>query len=422
MALGPILIFDKSTLQGLNPDEAMWLDNFFMTNITPLFFVETLADLEKEVRSGRTPEQVVGNLAYKTPDMQSRANVHQATLLAGELTGAAEVEVRYGRPIISGGQPVALEGKTGIVFQTAPEEEALARWQRGEFLEIERLIAKAWRRALSNIDFQEIYRRFRERFIDKDKPKTLHEVKLLSDAVIDGPDPENIFRFGLSLLGVPKDSQEQVITRWQVGGRRPIREFAPYFTHIFSVDLFFYLAIAADLIARTKRTNKVDFAYLYYLPFCMVFASSDNLHSAVVPHFLRADQSFIKGTDLKADLAKLDQYYSALPPETKRRGVFHFAKYPPSDSSFLVTQLWDKHCPLWRKHDAVTQKPVERDEEERIVREINRLDKMSAPVEPATPIASDDADYILIKRQVLLTKGKWRRFPPEVEKTGDNEP
>ena len=60
---GPSLIFDKSVLQALNPDEAMWLDNFYITNITPLFFVETLADLEKEVQAGRTPEQVVGNLA-----------------------------------------------------------------------------------------------------------------------------------------------------------------------------------------------------------------------------------------------------------------------------------------------------------------------------------------------------------------------
>jgi hypothetical protein len=63
--MGPILIFDKSTLESLNPDEAMWLDVFFNSNITPLFFVETLADLEKAVHGGRTPEDVVGNLAYK---------------------------------------------------------------------------------------------------------------------------------------------------------------------------------------------------------------------------------------------------------------------------------------------------------------------------------------------------------------------
>jgi len=43
----------------------MWLDHFFICNITPMFFVEVLADLEKEPKRGRTPEQVVGNLAYK---------------------------------------------------------------------------------------------------------------------------------------------------------------------------------------------------------------------------------------------------------------------------------------------------------------------------------------------------------------------
>jgi hypothetical protein len=29
MSLGPILIFDKSTLQSLNVDEAVWPDHFF---------------------------------------------------------------------------------------------------------------------------------------------------------------------------------------------------------------------------------------------------------------------------------------------------------------------------------------------------------------------------------------------------------
>jgi hypothetical protein len=59
MGQGPTLTFDKSFLQSINPDEAMWLDNFFACNITPLFFIETLADIEKEVHKGRTPEQIV---------------------------------------------------------------------------------------------------------------------------------------------------------------------------------------------------------------------------------------------------------------------------------------------------------------------------------------------------------------------------
>jgi hypothetical protein len=49
--VGPSIIFDKSALQSLSVDESVWLDRFFMGNITPLFYVETLADLEKKVRA-----------------------------------------------------------------------------------------------------------------------------------------------------------------------------------------------------------------------------------------------------------------------------------------------------------------------------------------------------------------------------------
>jgi hypothetical protein len=37
MPQGPILIFDKSSLESLNLDEAVLLDNFYTSNITPLF-------------------------------------------------------------------------------------------------------------------------------------------------------------------------------------------------------------------------------------------------------------------------------------------------------------------------------------------------------------------------------------------------
>lgn len=66
MSLGPITIFDKSILQGLSLDEAVLFGQFYRCNLTPLFFVETLVDLEKrrrKVREGQTPEQAVGTIA-----------------------------------------------------------------------------------------------------------------------------------------------------------------------------------------------------------------------------------------------------------------------------------------------------------------------------------------------------------------------
>ncbi len=65
--MGPITLFDKSFLQSLSLDESVWFDHFFPTNLCPLFYVETLADLDKAVRSGRTPEQEVGIIASVHP-------------------------------------------------------------------------------------------------------------------------------------------------------------------------------------------------------------------------------------------------------------------------------------------------------------------------------------------------------------------
>lgn len=422
MPAGPILIFDKSTLQSLNQDEAMWLDHFFLTNITPLFFIETLADLEKQVRTGRTPEEVVGNLAYKTPDMQSRPNVHHMTLIAAELSGIQEIEMSLGKPIISGGKVMTLEGKTGVIYQQSPEEEAFGRWQRGEFLEVERLSAKAWRQTLSNFDCDEICEGLKPWFATfaSTKPKTLRDVKRVVDAVVDEGDQQSVLQTGLSLLGFLPEVEKKVLARWQSAHKPPIRHFAPYFIHVFSVDLLFYLAIVANLISRSRKSNRADFAYLYYLPFCMVFTSSDNLHADIVPLFLRENQSFVKGADLKADLSRLDQHYSALPEGIRNRGAFEFAKYPPTESRFLVTQLWDKHLRLWRKYQAESLGPVDKNAEKRVVDEINRLKRESVPVDSATRLGPEDTQYMLIQRKVFLTKGKWRRFSPEAEKAASD--
>lgn len=103
LSVGPILIFDKSALQALSVDESVWLDQFFLSNITPLFYVETLADLEKEVRKGHTPEGVVGLIAAKAPT-GAAPNVHHQTLILHELAGGPPLGMDT-RPVVSGGSP-----------------------------------------------------------------------------------------------------------------------------------------------------------------------------------------------------------------------------------------------------------------------------------------------------------------------------
>lgn len=416
---GPSLIFDKSVLQALNPDEAMWLDNFYITNITPLFFIETLADLEKKVQAGRTPEEVVGNLSYKTPDMGC-VNTHHENLLYGELTGQDKVEM-LGRPIISGGQAIKLGEETGIVFREPPEVEAFQRWQKHQFLEIERTIARKWREGLKSDIPEQIYRIFQRFFITFGKPKSLDELKMQADRIIDSPNKKGSLTFGLSIIGVLPEAQKEILQRWKNSGSKPIREFAPYFTHVLSVDLFFYLGVAANLFSnfRHPQTHKVDIAYLYYLPFCKIFVSNDKIHIGISSFFLRPDQSFVNGNDLKTDLAKLDQHYSAYPEDVRNRGVVSFAFIPPDDTSFLVTRMWDKYmASTWRnmksrKFDGTDK--IDPEKEKAIIEKITRFVKEGKPIKRSVLGDSDEVHSMTLKHMVSARKGKWRRFPPEIE-------
>src|SRR5215831_2845057 len=88
MAQGPILIFDKSTIQTLTVDESVLLDNFYVSNIIPVFFAECLADLERDMgRMKGTAESLVGALATRTSDSQACDNVFRMPVLEGELMG-----------------------------------------------------------------------------------------------------------------------------------------------------------------------------------------------------------------------------------------------------------------------------------------------------------------------------------------------
>jgi hypothetical protein len=152
MAQGPYLIFDESSLERLNFDEAVMLDNFYSTVITPIFFVDCLADLEKGVRSNSTPQQLVGSLADRTPEYECSVTVHHLDLLRSELTSQFNLIRVRGGPFVAGGKSVQLGDRKGMIFQQTKEQEAMQRWTAREFLAAERGIAKWWRRSLTSID------------------------------------------------------------------------------------------------------------------------------------------------------------------------------------------------------------------------------------------------------------------------------
>jgi hypothetical protein len=127
MAQGPNLIFDKSTIQTLTVDELVLLDNFYRSNIIPVFFAECLADLERDMgRMKGTPESLVGAIAARTPDSQSCGNVFHMRILEGELTGQFNLSQFQFPPVRDRGQPVKTGDSKGLLFHASEEEDPIA--------------------------------------------------------------------------------------------------------------------------------------------------------------------------------------------------------------------------------------------------------------------------------------------------------
>jgi hypothetical protein len=75
-----------------------------------------------------------------------------------------------------------------MIFQQNKEEEALDRWSRREFLDLERTVAKVWRKALSKIDLDADAKSVMAELGHWKTPKTLEEAKQITDTIIDNMD------------------------------------------------------------------------------------------------------------------------------------------------------------------------------------------------------------------------------------------
>jgi len=417
MAFGPLTIFDKSFLQSLNPYESVWFDNFFRTIITPLFFVETLADLEKEVSTGKTPQDIVGQLASKTPDMNSIPNVHHFNLVVSNLLGYP-VEM-HRRPIISGGTPKISERGYSLFFKGFPESDAFARWKKGEFLETERNFAKTWRVALANPGYETSIA-MASNTVPVGKHFTdLAQVKSFVDSFLSNTTIEHLYLL-FEIIDIPTKARTSILERWKSQGKPKLSTFAPYAYFVFSIDLFFYISAAHGHIAKERTSNKVDIAYLYYLPFAHILISNDNLHKRTAPLFMESDQMLLTGDELKPDLTRLDEYYDKLPQEVKDEGIIRFATYPPYDMETKISKLWDKYLPIWRKHDQEDRsgpKIVEQDPE--LLKRLDRVE--TAPRYTGRVVSSDEAESVTFSRTISTRKGKWRTVPKSVEDTANKD-
>ena len=415
--MGPITLFDKSFLQSLSVDESVWFDRFFYSAICPIFYVETLADLKKP-KLRRLPEQEVGIIADKFPEMHCAPTLHHQGLVIGDLLGN-HVPLT-GQIPRDPSRLVQSDRHKGVIFEESPEEEAFLRWQSREFHDLEREFASTWRANLESLDLKRIPDEFRKLEISGRNCKSLREAKSIADVLVNGTDKTlEALRFLFFVLDIPQEGRNLIMERWVASKFPPLSSFAPYAAYFLTVEIFFQISLEASQISSDRPSNRLDIAYLYYLPFCMVFVSSDRLHRKCAPLFLRKNQSFIWGPELKSALSVLDQHYSALPKSERKKGVMHFAPHPPTEIESIVSQEWDRHVHGWREY--ANQPPIESNSDPETVKKLRQLIDAPSLQPNAVDFASENPGFMLIRRNVRQKKGKWWQLPHDLEDNDDEK-
>lgn len=250
----PGLIFDKSFLQSFSVDEAVMLDQMFSCLITPVFFVETMSNLAKDANRSKTPEQIVGNLAEKTPVSNSHVNTYHGQIILQELMGRGE-SIDY-RPAMAGGIPVKLEGKPGVVYKESPERQAFKRWQKGQFLELERDFARAWRKNLQLNRLPFMANSLRQVMRKEDRPKNHLQARQIARDFIDRPGrTHHLIKLAGEMFELPDQVRRFSSAVWKESGAPPLRLYAPLTSHCIEVEVFFQLCLSNGLISDQRPSN-----------------------------------------------------------------------------------------------------------------------------------------------------------------------
>lgn len=132
------------------------------------------------------------------------------------------------------------------------------------------------------------------------------------------------------------------------------------------------LATRDGLVAQNP-TNLLDTHYLYYLPFCHVFASDDRLHLRLAPLLLREGQLLVRGAELKQDLSRLYEYYVGLTAEQREMLSFALSSRPPPHKESVVHQVYEKLLERWRPGKGNEASPLDATQRREAMRWVEQM-------------------------------------------------
>lgn len=345
--MGPLIILDKSALQALSLREIYTLGRHFNLVVPPILLVEILGDLKKGVKDGGLAREEVSDLAGKL--LSGGYGPPYYPLMVIQDLCAGNVPMTGQVPQVGGRETESPNGSKGVFFDVTPENQAILRWMDGHFDEAEIALGARWRESTKALDLEGFRRerRLAQSWRGFKNIDNLHRYVRWIISSTETAKREAILRTVIDAFRAPPSAQQLIFHRWRMMGFPALDSFAPYAYHCFCVDLVFHYGVITGLIT-TKASNRVDMEYFYYAPFCHVFCSRDKLHQTAASTFLRINQSYVAGDELKADLVRLNQWWEGMSEEQQRDRDYAHGHYPPEDRTSVTWNLWAKHLMPWR--------------------------------------------------------------------------
>jgi hypothetical protein len=150
--IGPLLIFDKSFVEMLNPEEVSELSMHFKFVGTPTLIGEIIADLKLKPSERRVPSDVVKALSKKMQKVHGLQPANYRKLALANLY-AHEISMIGQVPVDGSAPNVHVTGvRRGVFYHSTPEQILWARWANGEFGADDELTASTWRNGIEQID------------------------------------------------------------------------------------------------------------------------------------------------------------------------------------------------------------------------------------------------------------------------------
>jgi hypothetical protein len=351
--IGPLLIFDKSFVEMLNPEEVSELSMHFKFVGTPTLIGEIIADLKLEPSERRVPSDVVKALSRKMQKVHGLqpANYRKlalANIYAHEISMIGQVPVDGSAPNVH-----VTEDRQGVLYDSTPERRLWDRWANGEFDTQDELTATTWRNGIEQIDLDGVGTIWKN-FSSQHFSAARNQGELISalDVFLRNSDPvvqREILNLTLDLLKASPQDRRMAHALMNIGEMRLVLEFAPYAGSVIRLFLAFACGLARGFIGP-RPTNYIDLQYLYYSPFCKVFVSNDKFHREMW-RATSGVNSFVWGQDLKDDLRRRIAMRAERKQSTGDATKVQDVSKPVGAPASVIAEMWRTHMRPTDKSD-----------------------------------------------------------------------